>query len=83
MISTYKIESEAEADSYLNDLLEKREYQSISEVERRSLKLIDDEKLRKYFIKKAIAILTLWIPQAKLNNRLESFAALNISTINA
>lgn len=59
MISTYKIESEAEADSYLKDLLEKKKYQSISEVERRSLKLIDDEKLRKYFIEKAKGILNL------------------------
>lgn len=57
MISPYKIESEAEADSYLKELLEKREYQSISEVEHRSIKLIDDEKLRKYFIEKAKSIL--------------------------
>ncbi|MGB5854904.1 MAG: hypothetical protein WBH20_06565 [Oceanisphaera sp.] len=59
MISPYKIESETEADSYLQDLLEKREYQSISEVEYRSIKLIDDEKLRKYFIEKAKSILNL------------------------
>ena len=57
MISPYKIESETEADSYLQDLLERSEYQSISEVEHRSIKLIDDEKLRKYFIEKAKSIL--------------------------
>lgn len=57
MITPYKIESEAEANAYLNDLLEKKEYQSILEIERISLSLIDDDKLRTYFIEKAKSIL--------------------------
>lgn len=58
MISPYRIESESEANSYLEDLLEKKECRSLSEVKRISLELIDDEKLRTYFIEKAKSILS-------------------------
>lgn len=59
MIEPYKIESESEADAYLNDLLAKQEYRSIHEVERRAAKLIPDDKLRKYFISMAREILKI------------------------
>ena len=56
-ITTYKIESESEADDYLKDLLSKKEYKSIDEVELRAKKLIDDDNLRNYFINKAKVLL--------------------------
>lgn len=57
MIEPFKIESESEADAYLRDLLAKNEYRSISEVESRAIKFIEDKNLQKYFIRKGQAIL--------------------------
>ena len=52
MIMKYMIESENEADAYLKDLLDKKEYRSISEITRRAQDLIKDEALSNYFINK-------------------------------
>lgn len=57
MIEPFKIENESEADDYLRDLLAKNEYRSMSEVKFRAIKFIEDENLRKYFIRNAQAIL--------------------------
>jgi transcriptional regulator with XRE-family HTH domain len=56
-VETFKIESEAEADDYLKDLLEKDEYRSMNVVEVRAQELIKDEHLKNYFINKAKEIL--------------------------
>jgi len=57
MIAPYRIESESEADAYLSDLLAKKEYRSMLEVEQRANQFIQDDELRAYFIKKARDIL--------------------------
>ena len=57
MIEPFKIESESEADTYLIDLLAKKEYQSMLEVEQRASRFIPDEDLRIYFVNKAKEIL--------------------------
>lgn len=57
MIEPFKIENESEADDYLRDLFAINEYRSISEVKSRAIEFIEDENLRKYFIRKAQAIL--------------------------
>jgi hypothetical protein len=56
-VKPYRIESEAEADDYLKDLLAKEEYRSIHEVQIRAQKYIEDDSLRKYFVAKAEEIL--------------------------
>jgi hypothetical protein len=52
MIMKYMIENEKEADAYLEELLDKKEYRSISEITCRAQDLIKDEALRNYFINK-------------------------------
>ncbi len=56
-VQAFMIESEAEADDYLHDLLGKTQYRSISEVEFRAHKFINDDGLAKYFIDRARDIL--------------------------
>jgi hypothetical protein len=57
-IQAFMIESEAEADDYLRDVLAKPEYRSMSEVELRAHSYISDAGLRKYFTEKAREILS-------------------------
>lgn len=57
MITPFRIESEIEADAYLTALLAKKEIQSISEIEHIAIELVDDERLRSYFVEKAKATL--------------------------
>jgi hypothetical protein len=57
-VQAFMIESEAEADDYLRDLLAKPEYRSMSEVELRAHKYINDDGLAKYFTDKAREILS-------------------------
>jgi hypothetical protein len=56
-IEPFVIESEAEADDYLRDLLKKHEYRSMNEVYMRAQKYTKDEHLKLYFINKAKEIL--------------------------
>lgn len=56
-VEPFIIESEAEADNYLNDLLEELALRSMDEVYLRAHKLIRDENLKQYFINKAKGIL--------------------------
>lgn len=56
-VGPFTIECESEADYYLNELLKKPEYRSMSEVTMRAKKYIKDEHLRIYFINKAKEIL--------------------------
>jgi len=53
MVEPYVIESELEADAYLNDLLKNEKYRSIDEVRIRAEKYIRDTIIKKYFIAKA------------------------------
>ena len=57
MVEPFKIESESEADDYLKDLLERKEYRSMDEITLRAIKYIDDKTLKNYFINKAREIL--------------------------
>ncbi|MFQ2188611.1 hypothetical protein [Aeromonas jandaei] len=57
MIERFKIENVAEADAFLRDLLAKDEYRSMDEMIVRARKLVPDENLRMYFIKKGKQIL--------------------------
>lgn len=52
-VETFIIENKSEADSYLTDLLEKPEYQSMGEVELRAALYIKNASIRDYFIGKA------------------------------
>jgi hypothetical protein len=56
-VTSFQIESEDEANSYLRDLLAKPEYRSIVEVEHRAAKYIRDPKLAYYFKNKAAEML--------------------------
>ena len=53
VVKPYVIESELEADTYLNDLLKNEKYRSIEEVRIRAEKYIRDAIIKKYFIAKA------------------------------
>jgi hypothetical protein len=53
MIEAYKIQSEIEADTYLEEMFDKPEYRSIDEVMIRASRYIIDEPIRRYFIHKA------------------------------
>ena len=57
-VESFKIESEAETDEYLTDLLKNPEHQTISELELRAEKYITDENLRKYFLNRGSEILS-------------------------
>lgn len=57
MIEPFTIDSEAEADDYLHDLLAKDEYRSMDEVASRAQRYIRDNNIRNYFITKAKEIL--------------------------
>ncbi len=57
MVEKFKIESESEADSYLENLLSNKEFRSILIVEERAMNLIPDAKLRAYFISQARKII--------------------------
>ncbi len=52
-VEQFTIQDVSEADSYLTDLLEKPEYQSMDEVELRAAQYIKDASIRDYFIGKA------------------------------
>jgi len=57
-IEPFTIETEAEADQYLRDLLDKPQYRSMEEVERRAERYIRDESLSRYFIDKAREVIS-------------------------
>jgi len=57
MLTKFVLECESDIDDYLNDLLNKKEYRSESEVIRRAQNLINDENLRNYFISRGKEIL--------------------------
>ena len=52
-VESFKIESEAEADAYLKDLLAKPEHRSLTEVRVRMKSLIRDKRLQDYFVERA------------------------------
>ena len=52
-IEPYKIESESEADYYLQELLKHHKYRSMNEVIMRAQQYIKDDRLKNYFINKA------------------------------
>jgi len=56
-VEPFKIEDETQADKYLKDLLAKRQYRSMSEVQIRARNYITDAQLKKYFTDKAKDIL--------------------------
>jgi hypothetical protein len=49
----FKIENESEADDYLKELFERPEYRSMDEAHRRAQELIEDPRLKIYFIDEA------------------------------
>lgn len=52
-IESFKIETEFEADEYLDDLLSRPKFRSMDEVNIRARKYIIDERIRDYFIEQA------------------------------
>jgi hypothetical protein len=56
-VEEFRIESEAEADAYLKDLLAKPEYRSLAEVRSRAAALVRDKRLQDYFVERAKEIL--------------------------
>ena len=56
-IETFKIESEAEANDYLRDLLARPEYRSMAEIEHRAHTVVSGDDLKKYFVAKGAEIL--------------------------
>jgi hypothetical protein len=56
-VTSFKIESEDEADEYLTDLLKTPQYRSMGEVEARAAKYIKDARLKNYFVTKAKELL--------------------------
>jgi hypothetical protein len=52
-VEPFKIENESEADAYLKELFEKQEYRSMDEAHRRAQELIEDARLKIYFINEA------------------------------
>lgn len=59
MIESFKIESESEADAYLEDFLMQKEYQSMTEVQKRASQFIPNKNIRIYFVNKARKILNV------------------------
>jgi len=53
IVELYVIDTELEADTYLNELFKKENYRSISEVRIRAETYIRGEIIKKYFIAKA------------------------------
>jgi hypothetical protein len=56
-VKSFRIESEGEADDYLRELLAKKEYRSMYEVEVLAQRHISDAHLEIYFINRAKEIL--------------------------
>ena len=52
-VEPFKIENESEADDYLKQLFEKPEYRSMDEAYIRAQELIEDSRLKIYFIDEA------------------------------
>jgi hypothetical protein len=52
-VEPFKIENESEADDYLKALFETPKYRSMDEAHRRARDLIEDPRLKSYFINEA------------------------------
>jgi hypothetical protein len=56
-IKSFTIDTESEADEYLNDLFREPKYRSMTEVDIRAHKYIRNDNLRRYFLAKAAELL--------------------------
>lgn len=53
IVESFVIETEAEADDYLGDVLKHDEYRSMNEIEARAHSYIKDARIKDYFLSKA------------------------------
>jgi hypothetical protein len=51
-IQSFRIDTESDADEYLDELLRDSKYRSMDEIEGRAQTLIKDEKIRDYFVER-------------------------------
>lgn len=57
LAETFRIENQTEDDVYLESLLANEKYRSMDEVQRRAQGLIEDPRIKQYFLDKAAEML--------------------------